>query len=124
MPSSLRILTLAPVAWAATTIVLPNKPPSGAYTIDPSFPNLSYEFGSLLLFAQSELGFSMPAFKLPGTDIFFQSADANDTSPNQFSINLMNSIYQRSGGHPILRVGGTTGCAEIPNNSLLHLTLS
>ena len=36
-------------------------------------------------------------------------ASPTDPSPNQYSINLMKNIYDRTGGIPIIRVGGTSG---------------
>lgn len=41
------------------------------------------------------------------------AASPSDTSPNQYSINLLNALFNKSGGRPVLRVGGTTGQVDV-----------
>ena len=97
-------ITLVPLI-VATTTVIPASTPQGAFVIDPSFPNLGLELASLLLYAQSGLSCMWYHSILTKTI----SATSTDTTPNQYTINLLNNIFMRSGGHPIIRVGGTTG---------------
>lgn len=53
--------------------------------IDPDFPGLAFEQASFVEYAQY-----------------------NNGSVNQFSLNLIDSIYKRTGGKPLIRLGGTS----------------
>ncbi|ORX37842.1 hypothetical protein BD324DRAFT_623509 [Kockovaella imperatae] len=72
---------------AGCQVQVPCTVPEGSHIVDPSFPNLALEFATLANCAQSS---------------------PNDSSPNQYSINLMKNIFDRTGGIPIIRVGGTS----------------
>jgi len=85
---------------AAKKVDVPSKPPSTAFEISPSFPNIALEFASLINYATSK--FTL----VPVADIL---ASLDDPSPNQFTINLINEIFKRTGGQPIIRTGGTSG---------------
>lgn len=37
------------------------------------------------------------------------SASVSDASANQYSINLIHEVFNRTGGRPLLRVGGDSG---------------
>ncbi|KAI1416862.1 hypothetical protein F5Y13DRAFT_204251 [Hypoxylon sp. FL1857] len=66
---------------------LPTATPSGiSQKVDPSFPGFAFE----------EASFYAYSFDVQG-------------KPNTFSQNLVNSVLKRTGGTPLLRVGGTSG---------------
>ena len=68
-------------------LTIPSKPPTEASdAIDLSFPGFAFEQASF----------------------YNYSIDA-DGRPNTFSQNLMDAVLSRTGGTPILRVGGTSG---------------
>ncbi|KAI1324800.1 glycoside hydrolase family 79 protein [Xylariaceae sp. FL0255] len=78
-------LTIA-IARAATTVNIAAHPPAAASTVISSdFLALAFEEASFVRYAQDDNG-----------------------SVNQFSTNLMHSIYSRTGGKPIIRLGGTS----------------
>ncbi|KAI0599914.1 hypothetical protein F4775DRAFT_99764 [Biscogniauxia sp. FL1348] len=71
---------------AVTTVQVPAQVPTDASdVIDPDFLGLAFEQASFVRYAQDDAG---------GT--------------NQFSTNLMEAIYSRTGGKPIIRLGGTS----------------
>lgn len=80
---------LATVLYAAayqpTTIYTVPTTAKAAKYIDPDFPGLAFEQASLVEYAQYRNG-----------------------SVNQFSLNLIDSIYKRTGGKPLIRLGGTS----------------
>ncbi|CAK7219692.1 hypothetical protein SBRCBS47491_003933 [Sporothrix bragantina] len=75
-------------ARAATTVSIPATVPQGAYTVNPSFPGVSFELSTFSLYAQTSV---------------------SDASANQYSINLISEVAKRTGGRPLIRVGGNTG---------------
>ncbi|KAI1490479.1 hypothetical protein F5X96DRAFT_546412 [Biscogniauxia mediterranea] len=71
---------------AVTTVQVPAQVPTDASdVIDPDFPGLAFEQASFVRYAQDDAG-----------------------NINQFSANLMEAIYSRTGGKPIIRLGGTS----------------
>ncbi|KAK4614552.1 Beta-glucuronidase [Fulvia fulva] len=79
-------LLAAEAAIAQQIISVASSVPAGASkSVDKSFPGLTFEVSS-----------------------FYNYAIA-DGKPNTFSQNLINDIFSRTGGTPILRVGGTSG---------------
>ncbi|KAI0474001.1 hypothetical protein GGR56DRAFT_560899 [Xylariaceae sp. FL0804] len=60
-------------------------PPGASGVIDPDFPGLGFEESSFVRYALD-----------------------NEGNPNAFSANLMEAIYSRTGGKPIIRLGGTS----------------
>ncbi|KJR84169.1 uncharacterized protein SPSK_09101 [Sporothrix schenckii 1099-18] len=72
----------------ATTVTLPHTQPQGLFTVNPSFPGVSFELNTFSLYCQTS---------------------QTDPSANQFSINLISEVAKRTGGRPIVRVGGITG---------------
>ncbi|CAK7213487.1 hypothetical protein SCUCBS95973_001810 [Sporothrix curviconia] len=75
-------------ARAATTVSIPATVPQGAFTVNPSFPGVSFELSTFSLYAQTS---------------------PTDASANQYSINLISEVAKRTGGRPLIRVGGDTG---------------
>ncbi|KAI5920748.1 hypothetical protein F4810DRAFT_681845 [Camillea tinctor] len=71
---------------ATTTVQVAAQVPTDASdVIDPDFPGLAFEQASFVRYAQNDAG-----------DI------------NEFSTNLMEAIYSRTRGKPIIRLGGTS----------------
>lgn len=64
---------------------IPRLQPDPSRYIDPDFPALAFEQASFINYALN-----------------------NDGSPNVFSRNLVDAIYARTGGKPIIRLGGAT----------------
>ncbi|ERS95597.1 uncharacterized protein SPSK_02396 [Sporothrix schenckii 1099-18] len=93
----MRLDHLAARASAVTTVSVPASAPASAVLISPSFPGVSFELSTFSLYCQ----------KSP-----------TDSSANQYSINLIEEIYKRTGGRPLLRVGGTTGDTVTWNSAL------
>ncbi|KAI1823269.1 glycoside hydrolase family 79 protein [Xylaria intraflava] len=60
-------------------------PTQASPEIDPDFPALAFEQSSFVRYAQDD-----------------------DSNVNAFSANLMDAIYSRTGGKPIIRLGGTS----------------
>jgi hypothetical protein len=58
--------------------------------------------------ASDVIDLSFPGFAFEQASFYDYSIDA-DGEPNTFSQNLINSVLSRTGGTPILRVGGTSG---------------
>ncbi|KAF2175998.1 glycoside hydrolase family 79 protein [Zopfia rhizophila CBS 207.26] len=84
IPSTLA--TVLPRASCSNSITLPGEVPEGAsQNVDPNFPGFAFEQASWVPYAQSNSG-----------------------KPNEFSKNLMNAITCRTGGKPIIRLGGTS----------------
>ncbi|KAI1093000.1 hypothetical protein F5B19DRAFT_451637 [Rostrohypoxylon terebratum] len=83
------------------TITIQATPPSDlSKKIDPSFTGFAFEESS-----------------------FYNYSFDAEGKPNSFSQNMVNSIFSRTGGTPILRVGGTSGdhgrynpCQKSPTN--------
>ena len=92
-------------AAGGSTVNVPSSPPQGSFTVDPSFPNFAFELASLFNFVQSES--SRPIDSM--TERNGGLASDTDSTPNQYSLNLLNEVYKRTGGHPVVRVGGTSG---------------
>lgn len=79
------ILSLC-LSTASTSIHVPNiLPAESSPEIDSNFPGLAFEQASFARYAQDDNG-----------------------DPNAFSANLMDAIYSRTGGKPIIRLGGTS----------------
>ncbi|KAI0387943.1 hypothetical protein F5Y04DRAFT_286849 [Hypomontagnella monticulosa] len=77
------------------TINLPATAPSNvSQKVDPSFPGFAFEQSSFYSYSFDEQG-----------------------NPNSFSQNLVNSVLSRTGGTPLLRVGGTSGDHGIFNST-------
>ncbi|CAJ2499857.1 Uu.00g027100.m01.CDS01 [Anthostomella pinea] len=71
---------------SSTFVDVPAEVPSDASAvIDPDFPGLAFEEASFVRYAQDD-----------------------DGNINAFSTNLMEAIYSRTGGKPIIRLGGTS----------------
>ncbi|KAI1267754.1 hypothetical protein F5Y18DRAFT_378744 [Xylariaceae sp. FL1019] len=71
---------------AGTSIKVPASVPADASSvISPDFPALAFEQASFVRYAQDD-----------------------DGNINEFSTNLINEIYSRTGGKPIIRLGGTS----------------
>jgi hypothetical protein len=90
-PSAIILGLLATAAkskvQATHTIPVPSTvPTSASHPIDPSFPGFAFEQASF----------------------YNYSFDVNG-NPNTFSQNLINSVLNRTGGTPLIRVGGTSG---------------
>lgn len=87
---SLSLLTVSlclPSRHSILSATVPRVTPQYASPrIDPNFIGFAFEEASFYLYATDEYG-----------------------GPNQFSLALMQDILGRSGGTPILRVGGTSG---------------
>lgn len=84
--SAIAVLSVA-VAQADKSISIPKNVPAGAgHVVDPSFTAFAFEVASF----------------------YNHSFDANG-NPNKFVQNLIQGILDRTGGTPILRVGGTSG---------------
>lgn len=60
-------------------------PEDASAEVDPDFPGLAFESSSLVRYAMDDSG-----------------------EPNAFSQNLLEAIYSRTGGKPIIRLGGTS----------------
>ncbi|KAF2159215.1 glycoside hydrolase family 79 protein [Zasmidium cellare ATCC 36951] len=86
--NSLVFLALVPsISLAQTTISIPSSG-ANAVQVSSSFVNTGFELSSLQFFVQTS---------------------PSDNSSNQYSINLLNALFGKSGGRPVLRVGGVTG---------------
>lgn len=96
---SLLSLTLPTLCTAVHSITLPDSPPTNAAVIDPSFPGFAFEQAS-----------------------FYNYSFDSDKLPNEFSQNLINSVLKRTGGIPLLRVGGTSGDRAHFNGSQHNVT--
>lgn len=79
-------LTGTNAAKPRTISVAASVPQGSSPPVDPSFPALAFETSSFYNYAMNE-----------------------DGKPNTFSQNLINAIFSRTGGTPVLRVGGTSG---------------
>ncbi|KAL1891070.1 hypothetical protein Sste5346_007895 [Sporothrix stenoceras] len=93
----MRLDILAARATGATTVAIPASLPADAVTMNPSFPGVSFELSTFSLYAQT---------------------NPTDASANQYSINLVNEVFKRTGGRPLMRVGGTTGDSVAWDQSL------
>lgn len=80
----LAALLFAAACQATNTYSVPEQTIATKY-IDPDFPGLAFEQASLVEYALY-----------------------NNGSVNQFSLNLIDSIYKRTGGKPLIRLGGTS----------------
>lgn len=65
---------------------IPNIQADPSHFIDPDFPGLAFEQASFVNYAVND-----------------------DGTPNAFSQNLVDAIYTRTGGKPLIRLGGTSG---------------
>ncbi|CAK7204903.1 hypothetical protein SEUCBS139899_007665 [Sporothrix eucalyptigena] len=83
-------------ARVTTTVAIPGTVPNGAFTVNPSFPGVSFELSTFSLYAQTS---------------------PTDASANQYSINLISEVAKRTGGRPLIRVGGNTGDSVAWNNA-------
>ena len=73
-------------ANGSACISIPSSTPEGASPpIDPDFIGFAFEEASFVRYVQTR-----------------------DGSPNQFSLNLIDAIMSRTGGKPIVRLGGTS----------------
>ncbi|KAK3714340.1 hypothetical protein LTR37_007926 [Vermiconidia calcicola] len=63
-----------------------SAPPNASLGIDPSFPGFAFEQAA-----------------------FYNYAFDSSGNPNAFSQNLIHSVLKRTGGTPLIRVGGTSG---------------
>ena len=77
---------LSPCNSTKTLNIASSAPSDASPAIDPSYPGFAFEQASF----------------------YNYSFDANG-KPNTFSENLIHSVFKRTGGTPILRVGGTSG---------------
>ena len=83
------LLLLSSNATSSYDLVLtipPEAPQEASDVVDLSFPGFAFEQAS-----------------------FYNYSIDTDGNPNTFSQNLINSVLSRTGGTPILRVGGTSG---------------
>ncbi|KAI0893678.1 glycoside hydrolase family 79 protein [Annulohypoxylon nitens] len=82
-------LLLALTGFGSTATFSVNIPAGSAVNlsdqIDPTFPGFAFEEASFVRYAQYD-----------------------DGSPNTFSINLIKAVTSRTGGYPIIRLGGTS----------------
>ncbi|EME42105.1 glycoside hydrolase family 79 protein [Dothistroma septosporum NZE10] len=78
-------LLTASVTAQQTINIASSVSPGASRPVDKSFPGLAFETSS------------------------FYSYAMKDGQPNTFSQNLISAIFSRTGGTPILRVGGTSG---------------
>lgn len=81
--------------------VPPGLPSNASPKVDPSFPNFGFEESSIVPYSTCAL-----LAILSVTQLTFLVANG---TPNTFSQNLLNAVFSRTGGKPILRIGGTTG---------------
>ncbi|KAI0023848.1 hypothetical protein F4780DRAFT_26136 [Xylariomycetidae sp. FL0641] len=79
------VLQMGDGSSTASVKVSGNVPSDASGVIDPDFPGLAFEQSSFVRYAQDD-----------------------DGNVNEFSANLMDAIYSRTGGHPIIRLGGTS----------------
>lgn len=90
------LLPITSLAASIQSFTLPNTtPPNASPPIDPSFQGFAFEVSSFWNYA----------FDLEG-------------QTNKFSENLITEILSRTGGTPILRVGGTSGDHGVFNASI------
>lgn len=82
---SLGLIAAAAPAQKVTLSVPASRPTGASGYVDPDFPGLAFEQASFVEYALN-----------------------SDGTPNQFSINLIDSIFNRTGGKPLIRLGGTS----------------
>jgi hypothetical protein len=88
----------------AQGVVIPSvsdQPPQGTVLLNNALNAYSIEFKDFPLFAGICKHFRNPILKLT-------NQLGNISHPNQFSINLLSNLAQKTGAMPICRIGGST----------------
>ena len=101
---------------AATSLTVSSGTPKNAVLVNPAFPGTSFEFNTFPSYCQS-------MSSLVRRGVTNTAASATDGSANQYSINLINEIFKRTGARPIIRVGGTTGYVMTHTTAVMQLTM-